>query len=77
MGPRQIVSQVGGHKFELYDLNFHSYEIVHSDRLKKTDAQPEVLDSTLVEPARTACLPQPNDALSIFPSHDYNLRPRR
>ncbi len=77
VGPRQIVRQLAGNKFELYDLIFNSYEIVHSDRLKKTDAQPEVLDSTLVEPARTASLPQPDDALSIFPPHDYNLRPRR
>ncbi len=44
VGPRQIVRQLGGHKFELYELIFNSYEIVHSGRLKKTEAQPEVLD---------------------------------
>ncbi len=50
VGPRQIIRQLGGHKFELYDVIFNSYEIVHSDRLKKTDAQPEVFHSTLVDP---------------------------
>ncbi len=77
VGPRQIVRQLGGHKFKIYDLIFNAYEIVHADRLKKTSAQPEVPDSTLTESANTAVSPQPDDVLSIFPSHDYNLRPRR
>ncbi len=34
VGPRQIVRQLGGNKFELYGLIFNSYENVHSDRLK-------------------------------------------
>ncbi len=69
VGPRQTVRQLGGHKFELNDLIFNSYEIVHSDRLKKTHAQPEVIDSTLIEPARIACLPQIDVLLSskIYP----------
>ncbi len=46
VGPRQIVRQLGGHKFEIYDLIFNVYEIVHADRLKKTSAHPEVPDST-------------------------------
>ncbi len=77
MGPCQIVRQLGGHKFEIYDLILNAYEIVHADRLKKTSAQPEVPDSTLAESANTAVLPQPDDVLSIFPSHDYDLLPRR
>ncbi len=77
VGPRQIVRQLGGHKFELYDLILNAYEIVHADRLKKTSAQPEVPDSTFAESANTAVSPQPDDVLSIFPSHFYNLRPRR
>ncbi len=77
MGPRQIVRQLGGHKFDIYDLIFNTYEIVHADRLKRTSAQPEVPDSTLTGSADTAVSPQPDDVLSIFLSHDYNLRPRR
>ncbi len=77
VGPRQIVRQLGGHKLEIYDLIFNAYEIVHADRLTRTSAQPEVPDSTLTESANTAVSLQPNDVLSIFPSHDYNLRPRR
>ncbi len=76
VGPRQVVRQLG-HKFEIYDLIFNAYEIVHADRLKKTSAQPEVPDSTLIESANTAVSPQPDDVLSIFSSHDYNLRHRR
>ncbi len=49
VGPRQIVRQLGCHKFEIYDLIFNANEIVHADRLKKTSAQPEVPDSTLTE----------------------------
>ncbi len=45
-GPRQIFRQLGGHKFEIYDLIFNAYEIVHADRLKRTTSQPEVPDST-------------------------------
>ncbi len=77
VGPRQIVRQLGGHKFEIYDLIFNAYEIVHADKLTRTSALPEVPDSTLTESANTAVSPQPDDVLSIFPSHDYNLRPRR
>ncbi len=77
VGPRQIVRQLGGHKYEIYDLIFNAYENVHADRSKKTSTQPEVPDLTLTEPANTAISPQPDDFLSIFPSHDYNLRPRR
>ncbi len=77
VGPRQIIRQLGFHKFEIYDLILNAYEIVHVDRLKKTSAQPEVPDSTLAESANTAVSPQPDDVLSIFPSQDYNLRPRR
>ncbi len=77
LGPRQIVRQLGDHKFEIYDLILNAYDIVHADRLKKTSAQPEVPDSTLAESANTAVSPQPDDVLSIFPTHDYNLRPRR
>ncbi len=76
VGSRQIVRQLG-HKFEIYDLIFNAYEIVHADRLKKTSPQPEVPDSTLTESANTAVSPQPDNDLSIFPSQDYNLRPRR
>ncbi len=42
VGPRLTVRQLGGHKFEIYDLILHAHEIVHTDRLKKTSAQPEV-----------------------------------
>ncbi len=77
MSPCQIVRQLGDHKFEIYDLILNAYDIVHADRLKKTSAQPEVLDSTLTESAKTAISPQPDEVLSIFPVHDYNVLPRR
>ncbi len=66
VGPRQIVRQLGGHTFEIYDLILNAYEIVHADRLKKTSAQPEVPDSTLAESANIAVSSQLDDVLSIF-----------
>ncbi len=77
VGPCQIVRQLGGHKFEIYNFILNAYEIVHADRLKEMSTQPEIPNSTLAESANTAVSPQPDDVLSIFPSHDYNLCPHQ
>ncbi len=38
--PRQIVRQLGGHTFEIYDLILNAYEIVLVERLIKEDERP-------------------------------------
>ncbi len=42
VGPLQIVRQLGGQKFEIYDLIFNAYEIVHADRLKRTSLRSQI-----------------------------------
>ncbi len=53
VGPRRVTKYLGGHKFEVTDHPSNTHEIVHSDRLKKTSAQPEQL-SVNVPPAEAA-----------------------
>ncbi len=38
--PCRLTQNLGGHKFEVTDHLSNTHEIVHSDRLKKTSAQP-------------------------------------
>ncbi len=75
-GPYQIVQDLGGHKFQIFDSDKGELTTVHSNRLKKTsadapvyappsDLSPETPDSSV---ASDATPPQTT-------SHKYNLRP--
>ncbi len=76
-GPYQIVQDLGGHKFQIFDSDKDELTTVRSDRLKKTSADAPGYaplsdlspDSPLSPAASDATPPQ-----TISPQ--YNLRPR-
>ena len=69
-GPRYITQRLDGHKFVLWDPTSQTFETVHSDRLKRTEAEPE--DRGVPPPSTPVdSLPRPAS------SHQYNLRPRQ
>ena len=82
VGPRLVVKQLQGHKFEIFDPWLNTVEVIHSDRLKKTDAKPNV---DLVSTARldsatrlNRISSQPGEAdqqtQPVPKTHSYNLR---
>ena len=79
-GPRLVQRCVSGNKFELLDPYLGTTEIVHSDRLKLTDAHPEKFDSkgfnqhehVHAKPSTTTNQMQSQN----LHQHTYNLRPR-
>ena len=85
-GPRQVRGCVSGNKFELLDPYLGTSEIVHCDRLKLTDARPEVIpsrvsnqhDDVSAQPSTPTNLPhsQHQQHLQNQSQHSYNLRPR-
>ena len=77
VGPRLVVKQLTGHKFELHDPLLNTLEVVHSDRLKPTNAK---LDLSLVDTAKLSeatRLGSGNSMETITPTHTYNLRSRQ
>ena len=77
VGPRLVVKQLQGNKFEILDPWLNTVDVVHVDRLKRTNAKP---DLSLVETAQLC------DATRLTPtkptnttttSHPYNLRTKR
>ena len=91
VGPRLVTKQMTGNKFEVFDPWLNTVEVVHSDRLKKTNAKPEL---NLVETANTETATrlgtneteteintnnqtQTNiNTNNQIQTHNYNLRPR-
>ncbi len=79
VGPRRVTQHLGGHKFEVADHLSNTHEIVHSDRLKKTSAQPEQLsvNAPPAEPAKASNAARLTNTCASPPPHTYNLRPRQ
>ena len=72
MGPRLIVKQLQGNKFELFDPLLNTLETVHSDRLKGTNVKPNV---DLAATAKLCDATRLDMASSqTIPKHTYNLR---
>ena len=68
IGPYIISEKMQGNKFRIYDPYSNITEIVHADRLKRTDINFPTTSSSLQTPVSTP-------ALNSSSSH-YNLRPR-
>ncbi|RUM30633.1 MAG: hypothetical protein DSY32_02035 [Aquifex sp.] len=76
VGPRLVMKQLQGHKFELFDPLLNTLEVMHSDRLKRTSAKP---DTNLVDTARLNEATRLSTASSTSNTnqakpHTYNLR---
>ncbi len=69
VGPRLVTQHLGGHKFEAWDSSSRSSEIIHADRLKRTNAEPEEDEAPPVEASDTGTTPRPAPASS----HTCNL----
>ncbi len=80
VGQRPVVNQIQPHRYELFDPWLNTIEVVHSDRIKKTDIK---VDLDLVTTARIdkATSLKDTSLQSIQqpgkPSHSYNLRSRK
>ncbi len=75
VGPRLAVKQVQGNELEILDPWLNTMEIVHSDRLKRTGAKP---DLALVDTARMCDATRLDTAKSQnTQTHSYNLRSRK
>ena len=72
VGPRLVVNQLHGNKVEVLDPWLNTLEVIHCDRLKRTNVKP---DLSLVETANlsnaTRIDKTPNQ------THSYNLRSRK
>ncbi len=79
VGPHRVTQHLGGHKFEVTDHRSNTHETVHSDRLKKTSAQPEQLSVNIppAEAAKACNAARLANACALSPPHSYNLRPRQ
>ena len=77
VGPRLIVTKLQGNKFEVLDPSLNTLEIIHSDRLKRTQVE---IDCNLGEASpitnATRLTPAPSNTPSNTPTHTYNLRKR-
>ncbi len=76
-GPRLITKKLGGHKFEVTDHCTNTTEVVHSDRLKKTSAQPEDVATSMPAAEAAPATNTARDSNACTSSHSYNLRPRQ
>ncbi len=79
VGPLRVTQNLGGYKFEVTDHLSNTHEIVHSDPLKKTSAQPEKLSANVppAEAAKACNSARRTNACAVSPPHSYNLRPRQ
>ncbi len=68
-GPRLVVKQLHGNKFELFDPWLNMLEVIHSDSLKRTSAKP---DLALVETVNLCDATRLETDSSKL--HSYNLR---
>ncbi len=77
VGPRRVTQNLGGHKFEVTDHLANTHEIVHSDRFKKTSAQPEKLSDNVppAEAAKACNKARLTNACASSPPQNYNLCP--
>lgn len=72
VGPRLVVNKLHGHKFEILDPLLNTLEVVHCDRLKRTDVKANL---DLVETAYVDKTTRLGGAQNVA-THDYNLRSR-
>ena len=72
IGPKLVVNKLHGHKFEILDPLLNTLEVVHSDRLKRTNvkANPDLVDTAYLSKTTRV-----SDDHGVS-SHGYNLRPR-
>ena len=72
VGPRLVVGQKQGNKFEVWDPLLDVREVMHSDRLKKTHATDPKLTNNAYVPMDSSSPPTNH----TNPKHQYNLRSR-
>ena len=72
IGPKLVVNKLHGHKFEILDPLLNTLEVVHCDRLKRTNvkANPDLVNTAYLN--KTTRLNGGHDVSS----HSYNLRSR-
>ena len=74
VGPRLVVGEKHGNKFEVLDPFLQTLNVIHNDRLKKTRV-------TVPQLAACAQLPKTYSPTNIppasVPTHTYNLRAKR
>ena len=77
VGPRLIVTKLQGNKFEVLDPWLNTLEVVHSDRLKRTQAKTNVdLANTANVTNATRLSHAPSNTNTNTNTHTYNLRSR-
>ena len=73
IGPRVIVKQLHGNKFEVLDPLTNTTQHIHNDHLKRTDTP---LPTTNPARTQTQSLPKADDQGKSSPTHSYSLRQR-
>ena len=81
IGPRLIVTRLQGNKFEVLDPWLNTLEVIHSDRLKRTQAKTDPILAKKINIANATRLnPAPSNTNTHTPlkgnTHTYNLRSR-
>ena len=78
VGPRLVTKHVSVNKFEIFDPLLHTLEVVHCDRLKKTNARPDLslVDTATLSGATRLGTDMSSPSTNTPPTHNYNLRPR-
>ena len=74
VGPRLVVGERQGNKFEVWDPFLDVKEVIHSDRLKKTRATDPKLTNYAYVPKDPSSSPPPPNPTNT--KHQYNLRSR-
>ena len=75
IGPRLVIRQLHGNKFEVFDPSLKTLEIIHSDRLKRTQAKTEL---GMVDTADLAdAVRLDSTSSSTINTHNYNPRSRK
>ena len=72
VGPRLVLNKLHGHKFKILDPLLNTLEVVHCDRLKRTNVKPNL---DLVDTAYLAKTTRLENDHGVS-THGYNLRPR-
>ena len=77
VGPRLIVREGNGNKFEVFDPFLNTVDTIHCDRLKKTRATDAKLANCAYTPNDLPpAVPPASSATKQRPTHSYNLRSR-
>ncbi len=75
-GPYQIVQDLGGHKFQIFDSDKGELNTVHSDRLKKISADAPAYETPTALSTESPLSSASSDDPPPQTTSHYNLRPR-